>query len=146
MELEKYNDVDSIVHDRVDTYILTLPSLCVDDLNQQLMNPMDSEVVLTNDNIDEDDIPSSSSLVRSECGQLFLVTYDDSKQIVSKHCINLKIAADELGELKNADSDNAHDSALVSSHINQIDDTVHTFVATASDNKNAAGKKISQLL
>lgn len=44
--------------------------------------------------------PSNSSLVRSECGQFFLVTYDAANKIVSKHQINLQINADDFLELK----------------------------------------------
>lgn len=71
------NQLHAISDTNVETIILTLPS------------PLNVE-----------DQPTNSSLVRSECGQFFLVTYDTSNKIVSKHQINLQINAEEFLEFK----------------------------------------------
>lgn len=78
MEPDQSSQFNSVSEaDAVDTIILTLPS-----------------------QLNVDDQPSNSSLVRSECGQFFLVTYDATNKIISKHQINLQINADDFLELK----------------------------------------------
>ena len=97
---------DVLDNENVDTIILTLP---VHDLRSPSANVVDSNesppstvVLNTNNSASEDDMAiNSTSLVRSDCGQLFLVTYDDSNQNAStKHCFNLQIDAEQLLELK----------------------------------------------
>lgn len=99
MDLGQFQDVDSLTETSVDTFILTLP---VDDLSLVGVDQSDDVGILTNNDDCDQDVPPTSSLVRSECGQLFLVTYDTNKQVTTKHCINVQIKED-LFEFKCSD-------------------------------------------
>lgn len=76
METNLCDTLESLTENNVDTIVLALPSQEIDVQ------------------------PSNSSLVRSECGQLYLVTYDENNKIISKHQINLQVSTDDLLELK----------------------------------------------
>ena len=96
MDVEPFQNV-SVLNDEVsnvDTIILNLP---VDDLplsQFQIDNTsIGDDLVLSVDG--DAEIVQNSSLVKSEGGQLFLVTYRN-KQIVSKHFINLQISPEDL--------------------------------------------------
>jgi len=100
MDVEPFQNV-SVLNDEVsnvDTIILNLP---VDDLplsQFQIDNTsIGDDLVLSVDG--DAEIVQNSSLVKSEGGQLFLVTYRN-KQIVSKHFINLQISPEDFTDLK----------------------------------------------
>jgi len=100
MDVEPFQNVSVLTDDgnSVDTIILNLP---VDDLplsQFEIENTsISDDLVLT---VDSDvEVPQNSSLVKSEGGQLFLVTYRN-KQIISKHFINLQINPEDFTDLK----------------------------------------------
>ena len=100
MDVEPFQNV-SVLNDEVsnvDTIILNLP---VDDLplsQFQIDNTsIGDDLVLSVDG--DSETAQNSSLVKSEGGQLFLVTYRN-KQIVSKHFINLQINPEDFTDLK----------------------------------------------
>ncbi len=90
---ENQGGVLSNASNNVDGIILTLDH-----------NPADVNIDLTNtnQNDNEDRVALEPSLVTSDCGHLFLVTYDntDGKPVSAEHCINLQISTNELLKLK----------------------------------------------
>ncbi|XP_046451342.1 zinc finger protein 70-like isoform X2 [Daphnia pulex] len=99
MESSEFNEFDSISETNVDTIILTLPST-----------------------FSEEDQPSNSEIMKSECGQFFLVTYDATNKIISKHQIHLQINAEECLELKC--SDDVVEGPVLSGKISVLDSQV----------------------
>ena len=118
MESSDCGQLNNIGDNNIETIILTLPS--------QYQNA--------------DEQPSNSSLVRSECGQFFLVTYDEANKIVSKHQIQLQISGgddfmdlkcasvansefnDGVSRLNTNELDGSMDANLLSSVVGQIED------------------------
>ncbi len=109
MDPSQYDQLNVLSDDNVDTIILTLPS-----------------------QLQVEDQPSNSSLVRSECGQFFLVTYDDTNKIVSKHQINLQINSDDFLELK-CSSSGVNDGSLLTRPITELDSLVDSSIVTLPD-------------
>lgn len=66
----------------------------------QEKNEENSIILTLPPHLEIDDEVTSSSLVRSESGQLFLITYDASEKVISKHEINIQVSADDFLGLK----------------------------------------------
>ena len=98
--MESINEFDSI-SSNVNTIILTLPTT-----------------------LNDDDQPSNSEIMRSECGQFFLVTYDSTNKIISKHKINLQINTEECLELKC--SDGVDDGSVLTGQITVLNPQVES--------------------
>lgn len=79
MELDhdQPSETRELIDNAEDTIILTLPS-----------------------QLEIEDGVTSSSLVRSECGQFYLITYDAADKVISKHQINIQISADDFLGIK----------------------------------------------
>ena len=107
MESGPDNQLSVLSEENVDTIILTLPS-----------------------QLQVEDQPSNSSLVRSDCGQFYLVTYDDTNKVVSKHQINLQINADDFLELKCSSGSGTNDDLGLTRPIIELDSLVDGIVSS----------------
>lgn len=105
--MESINEFDS-VSSNVNTIILTLPTA-----------------------LNDDDQPSNSEIMRSECGQFFLVTYDSTNKIISKHQINLQINTEECLELKG--SDGVDDGSVLTGQITVLNPQVDSQLTPLPD-------------